>query len=458
MRTAAPSSAILILLVSVAPALAQTFREAVEIARGGEPNYLGAKASSAASQEKSRQANAGLLPQVNATAAANYNHRDYHTRDGLIPFSIDYYNSNSGQISLTQPLYRPSNWIAARQAEMVVSQADYQLAAAEQDLLARFVVAWCDTMFARDSLLFYTRQVAATKQQWEILKRGVELGTAAAPGLEEARAKHEQALSERVSAEMDFQVKIAALEQVLGPMQSFVPPFLSYGMKPQELTSEPLEEWLQRAERSPQVLATAQALSAADDEVRKQRASYEATLDLVGSYGRNAQQVGNFPGQAGYDIKLGTVGLQLSIPLYSGGGQSAKVGEAIALREKARQDMAAAQRATRLAVKQAWFGAQGATTRHVAALQAVRSSILALRAALGGVTAGLKTDLEILQARQQLEAAKRDVNRARYDMITSLIKMKAAAGQLGDNDLESLDKVFTGREANPEELLASSSP
>src|SRR5258705_251419 len=228
MCKAALSSLILILLVFTAPASAQTFREAVDLARSREPHDLGAQASSAASQEESRPANAGRLPHVNGTAATNYNHRDYHTRDGLIPFSIDYYNSNSGQISLTQPLYRPSNWIAARQAEMVVSQADYQLAAAEQDLLARFVTAWCDTMFARDSLLFYTRQVAATKQQWEILKRGVELGTAAAPGLEEARAKHEQALSEPVSAEMDFQVKIAALEQVLGPMQSFVPPFLSY--------------------------------------------------------------------------------------------------------------------------------------------------------------------------------------------------------------------------------------
>src|SRR5215467_184051 len=100
MRRAALSSLILIPLVSAAPGFAQTFREAVELARSGEPGYLGAKASSAASQEKSRQAVAGLLPQVNATAATNYNHRDYHTRDGLIPFSIDYYNSNNGQISL----------------------------------------------------------------------------------------------------------------------------------------------------------------------------------------------------------------------------------------------------------------------------------------------------------------------------------------------------------------------
>ncbi len=449
MRAAGFWQSIATLLIFAAPASAQTFREAVDLARSTEPTYLSAKASSAASQEKSRQAFAGFFPQVTATANTSSNHRDYLTRDGQIPPTVDTYNSHYGQINVTQPLWRSSNSIAMRQAEMVVSQADYQLAAAEQDLLARFVAAWCDTMSARDSVLFYTRQAAATRQQAEILKRGVELGTAAAPTLEEALAKHEQALSERVSAEMDFHVKIAALEQLLGPIQSFVPPFLSYKIEFRDLTNEPLDEWLQRAERSPQVLAAAQALGAADDEIRKQRAGYDPTLDLVGSYARNAQQTGNFPGQSGYETKQGIIGLQLSIPLYSGGGQSAKVGEAVALREKARQDLVAAQRAARLAVKQAC-----ATTRHLAAVQAVKASIAALKVASTGIAAGLKTELDLLQARQQLEGARRDLNKARYEIVTLLVKLKAAAGQLSEDDVQFLDKMFTNREGDPEELLA----
>ncbi len=454
MRAAGFWQTIATLLIFAAPASAQTFREAVDLARSTEPTYLSAKANSAASQEKSRQAFAGFLPQVTATANTSSNHRDYLTRDGQVPPTVDTYNSHYGQINVTQPLWRSSNSIAMRQAEMVVSQADYQLAAAEQDLLARFVAAWCDTMSARDSILFYTRQAAATRQQAEILKRGVELGTAAAPTLEEALAKHEQALSERVSAEMDFHVKIAALEQLLGPIQSFVPPFLSYKIEFRDLTNEPLDEWLQRAERSPQVLAAAQALGAADDEIRKQRAGYDPTLDLVGSYARNAQQTGNFPGQSGYETKQGVIGLQLSIPLYSGGGQSAKVGEAIALREKARQDLVAAQRAARLAVKQAWYGARAATTRHLAAVQAVKASIAALKVASTGIAAGLKTELDLLQARQQLEGARRDLNKARYEIVTLLVKLKAAAGQLSEDDVQFLDKMFTNREGDPEELLA----
>src|SRR6266704_3457146 len=158
MRAAGFWQSIATLLISAAPAAAQTFREAVDLARGTEPTYLSAKANSAAQQEKSRQAFAGFLPEITATANTSSNHRDYLTRDGLIPPTVDTYNSHYGQINVTQPLWRSSNSIAMRQAEMVVSQADYQLAAAEQDLLARFVAAWCDTMSARDSILFYTRQ------------------------------------------------------------------------------------------------------------------------------------------------------------------------------------------------------------------------------------------------------------------------------------------------------------
>src|SRR5215831_17411171 len=327
MRIALLSKSIAAAMISTTAA-AQSFREAVDLALTTEPTYLSAKASSAASQEKSRQAYAGFLPQVTANANANANHRNYQTRDGLIPGAVDQYTSHYGQIQLTQPIYRSTNPIALRQAETVVSQAYQQLLAAEQELLAKLVAAWCDTMAARDAVLFYNRQIEATRRQTEILRRGVEVGTAAAPALEDARAKYEQAVSDKASAEMEYQVKIAALEQLLGPVPSFVPPFLSYQVKVQNLGEEPLQEWLQRAERSPQVLAAAEALGAANEEIRKQRAGYDPTLDLVGSYSMNSQPVGNFPGQAGYDIRQGAVGVQLNIPLYSGGMQNAKVGEA----------------------------------------------------------------------------------------------------------------------------------
>lgn len=440
------------LLLLAAHASAQTFREAVELARTTEPVFLATKATTAAAQERTKQAAAGLLPLVNATASTNTNRRDYHQVGDSF---IDTYNSNSAEFRLTQPLWRRANVFALRQAETAASQAEYQLVAAEQELLSKLVTSWFDAMSARDSMTFTARQASATRQQWEILRRGVELGTASAPATEEARAKHEQALAESVSAEMEFHVRAAALEQIIGPVRAFTPPHLRNASTIRGLGGHTLDEWLERVEVSPQVRAAHHALSAADEEIRKQRASYEPTIDLVGSYGRSAQQVGNFPGQPPYDIKTGTIGLQLTVPIFTGGGTQAKVSEALALREKASQELSAAQRASRLAAKQAWYGWLAANSRHPAALQAVRSSQLAQRAATQGITSGVRTEVDRLQANLQLEGARRDFNKARYDLIVSFVRLKAVAGKLVDDDMLWLEFLFVEQEPDPLEPAAA---
>ncbi len=448
-----PSALLLVAASTGAPA--QTFRDAVELARTTEPTYLSAKANAAAAGERSKVAFGALLPQISATAATNANRRDYVTRsDPASASQIDQYNSNNAQLQLTQPIYRPSNLFALRQAETVVSQSGYQLAAAEQELLAKLVTAWFDTMAARDSMLFTARQAAATKQQADILRRGAELGTASAPAFEEALARHEQALSDRVAAEMEFHIRSAALEQIIGPVPRFTPPFLSRRPHIEIPAGSSLDEWVELSANSPQVLAAAQALEAADHEVNKQRAGYHPTLDLVGSYGRNNQQVGNFPGQSGYAITQGAIGLQLNVPLYAGGAHFAKVDEAVALREKALHELTSAQRAARLAAKQSWYQWQAANTRRSAALQAAKAALAALRAATVGIASGLKTDLDRLQAQQQLEAARRDFNKARYDVIAALVRLKASAGRLADEDISALERVFMTQEAELQELVS----
>jgi outer membrane protein len=178
---------------------------------------------------------------------------------------------------------------------------------------------------------------------------------------------------------------------------------------------------------------------------------------MVGSYGRNSQQVGNFPGQGGYDIRQGTIGLQLNVPLFSGGAQNARVDEAVAVREKARQDLVSAQRASRLAAQQAWFSWQAASARRAAALQAARAALLALTTASSGIAAGVKTELDQLQAQQLAEGARRDLSKAHYDLAVSYVRLKAACGELDEADFQAVEAMLSGREAELRELLEASS-
>ncbi len=437
-------------IVAATPACAISLAEAIALARQSDPTYLSAQANLTASRERSSQARGALLPQITVSANTTANRRNYETRDSEIPATDDRYNSKSAQVNLTQPLWRRSNWIALAQSNVAVSQADFQLAAAEQDLLVRLTQAWFDAMLARDVVVFAGGQTAAARHQWEQTNYAVDVGLATAPALEEARTKYDQAMADEVAAETDQSIKSAALEQIIGPQPALDLPSLSDDYVIVDPRSGTLEQWLSQAEAtSPSILAASLALEAANEEIRKQRAGHEPTLDVVASYGKNGQGAGSFPGQNGYDIKQPSIGLQLNIPLFSGGTQNAKVGEAIALREKARQDLELARRNVRMAAKQAWFGWQAGAARKTASLQSVKFTTLALKVALTGQTNEVRSELDVLQARQQFYSALRDLQKARYDMISNHIKLKATAGRLVDTDLTKFDAWFINDGADP---------
>jgi outer membrane protein len=415
----------------------------LDLARSSEPTYLGAKTNVAAANARTSQAIGALLPQLSASGNTNANERAYHTRDANIPTTKDGYNSNAAQISLTQPIWRYANIATWQQAEAVAVQAQHQLAGAEQELFAKLVAAWFDVLAARDSVVITAQQADATQRLWQVTKRGEELGTSGLPQVEEAKAKLDQALADAVTAETDVQLKRAALEQLVGALREQDWPYMRGAVVLANLSTEKLEKWLESVEiGNPNLLAAIQAYEAADAEVSKQRAGHYPTLDMVASYGKNAQAVGGFPGQAGYYIMQGSVGLQLSIPIFSGGTQSAKVDEALAQKDKARFDIEAARRTAVLAAKQAWFNWHAAYARTQAGVQAIKSARSSRAMARVGYDTGLKTELELLQADQQLRAAQRDFRKGRYDQVVAYVKLKAAAGTLSDGDVVALDALL----------------
>lgn len=427
-----------------APVCALTLKDAVDMAVRNDPIFLGAQANLKVSRERAGQAVAGLLPQLTASASTNLNRRRYTPHTNPLPTNIptEHYNSNSAQLNLTQPLWRHGSMIAMTQADLTVNQADFQLSAAAQDLLVRLAQAWFDSMQARDAVLSAAAQVQAAQQQQDTAQRGHDKGVIALTELEDSRAKHQQAIAEREAAQSELDIRLATLEQIIGSTEH-TPPMLSDQFVSPPLGGNSLEQWLVQAEAgNPTLLAAQRALDAANEEVRKQQAGHEPTLDLVASYGKSAQGAGITGGQNGFDALQSTVGLQFDMPLYAGGGQGAKVREALALRDQAAQELEAARRKARLAAKQAWYTGRASQVREASARQAVQSATLAFKGAQSARARGVKADLDVLQAQQQQAVALRDWRKARYDAILNQIKLKAACGQLSDDDLIALDKVF----------------
>lgn len=443
-------------LISSSACNAGPLARLLELALSGEPTYQGAKANLQASEARSRQAFGALLPQVTLSAGTNDNLRGYTTRNTDAPTEKDTYNSNSAQLNITQPLWRYANIAGLQQADAALEQAQHQLTGAEQELFSKLVESWFDVLAARDNVELTKQQVLATRKQWDVNLRGVEFGISGMPQAHEAKAKHDQALADAVSAGTDSQIKLATLEQLVGTLPPMDLPYIRDdvdidgrdGIVLVDLKADRLEKWLATVETSnPNILAAQHAFEAASAEIRKQRAGHQPTLDLVGTYGSNSQAVGGFPGQNGYDTRQRAIGLQLNIPIYSGGTQSAKVNEAIAMREKARADKESARRTALLTAKQGWFGWQAAYAKTRAGLQEVASARLALQVARTGSDNGLKSELDVLQAGQQFYAGLRDIRKGYYDQIVSYVKLKAAAGVLTQADIVSIDQLLVASPA-----------
>jgi outer membrane protein len=428
---------------------AETLSSLLDMARINEPAYLSAKAAVQAARARTDQALGGLLPQINVTASVNFNKRNYLTRSPEVPPAQDQYDSDSEQISLTQPIWRSPSYIGLQQAETAAFQAEQQLANTEQELLAKVVSAWLDLLAARDQVLFTQRQIAVARHRWEEAKRGFELNYIGRPELEEAKSKQDQAMAEEVSAETDLNLNRAALEQIIGNADQLTLTFIRTDAELADLSSEKLNAVLESVESgNHNILAAVQAHEAATHEVQKQQAGHQPTLDLVASYGKNSQPVGGFPGQAGYDIMLGTVGLQLNMPIYSGGTQSAKVDEAVAQKEKARFDIDAARNLSILSAKQAWYGWYSAYSKARAAGQAIKAANSALLAATVASRNGLKFETAVLEAQQKLSEAQRDYSKSRYDQVVNFVKLKSVMGILLNEDIAALDSLFVEMSAD----------
>lgn len=422
--------------------------EVFEAAQESEPGYRAAEANVAVSQARSRQALGAMLPQLSLTASANGNRRSYNTHDATTDTMRDRYHSHTDQLSLTQPLWHPANTASWHEAKASESQATYQLADAEQKLYAKLAVAWFDLMAARDEVEFTAAQREALRAQWDIARRGAELGTQSAPQAADAEAKYREASADEAAAELDHEAKLAALEQLTGPADGLRQPYLRDDATVPALVGDDMDAWLNLVDtHCPSLRAAAQAIAAADEEIRKQRAGGHPTLDLVASYGNNDQAVGNFPGQAGYGIRTLTVGVQLNVPLYTGGTQSAKVAEALAARDKALADRDAARRQAILDIRTAFLQWQSGAARAKASKSGMAAARAAWLATRQGEARGLKTHADVLAAHQQWAAARRDLHKARYQQITAYVKLRTTLGELGKDDVDELDRLFVARDS-----------
>jgi len=203
-------------------------------------------------------------------------------------------------------------------------------------------------------------------------------------------------------------------------------------------------EWMEKARTShPLVLAQEAAMAAAKQEIKKNRSDHLPTLDIVANYGSNwSSHSLTTPNDYSTRAKQNEVGLQLTVPLFTGGSTSSKVVEAIAAMNKAEEDLEVASRQASNDAQHAFAGVTNGLAQIDALNVAVESGQSALKGNQAGYKLGIKINIDVLNAQQQLFTAQRDLSKARYETLLQGLKLKAAAGALGEADFEVVNGML----------------
>lgn len=407
----------------------------LDMARASDAQFAAARAATASGREKLPQALAGLRPTVNLTHSLKQNSDGSSAYDGTAR-----YDGGGSALVLNQPLFRLANVANVEQAEFQVKLAEQQQALAGQDLLLRVARAYFDILQAGDELSAAVAQKDALTQQLAQARRSFEVGTVPITDLSEAEARHDLALAQEIAARNELASRKRVLERSIARP---LPPLarLKDASKVDLLDERQQADLVQSARLTAiPVLIARTTLQVADREIRKRDAAHHPTLDLVASLSVNHNV--NYGANGGTDMRQASLGIEIGFPIYQGGATSSRTREAIADRVRVEEELLQAERQALLDAQQAQLGVESGIALTRAMRQALASSETQLRSTRRGMQVGVRTQLDVLNAEQQLYATRKDLAGARYRTLVSTLQLKAAAGALEERDLRELDALL----------------
>lgn len=416
-------------LLAAAPAWSMDLKQAYEAAIANDANIRASRAGAEASRERLPQARAQRLPNVAFSATRNYNDLESNSQDflGRPTRSENKYYSDNQVLSVRLPLYRPVLGAQVRQAQAQTEEADAVLESDEQALVVRVGEAYFDALLAQDQLLLVAAQKKTYGVQLEAAGRGLTAGSGTRTDVDEAQARLDLALAQELEARQNVDFTRRRLEVLTGqPLQTLAPLDVPR-FRPQSPEPGSVQAWIERAEQaSPELQALRAQLEAAQQEIEKAQAGHKPTLDAVAQWSRsNSDSVTNVNSR--FDNK--TIGLQLNVPLYSGGFVNSTIRQTVATRERVRETLEAATRDLGVRVHQEFRGMTEGTLRVAALEQAVRSAEQALVSNQRSLLAGARTTVDVLNAEQQKTLAQRDLAQARYRYLIAQLRLQSLAGQ-----------------------------
>ncbi len=429
------------------PVQALGLLEAYLAAREYDPQFRAAWQAREAGLEERNIGRSQLLPQADMSYGYNRNwlHQEVEspTTGQTQTATNSNYPSYIGQVQVRQPLFNLQAWAGYRQGQAQSELARAEFDSAHQELMLRLYEAFSAVLLARDQLAIAEAQQTAFDEQMRANERMFEAGEGTRTDMIETRSRYDVAVAQVIEARDELGNAMRTLQAMIGPgrvrnpdqLERLVPDF-----SPIDLPLEALDTWLQLGRSAnAEVIAGRLGVRSADARIDQQKAGHYPTVDLIASYRIDESDSVSTINQHN---RSSAVGVQVSIPLYSGGGVSARTRQAVAQYQQAHAELDATTNQVQVELERHYNRIRSSATRIEALEHAVESASLLVEATRQSVRGGVRVNLDVLNAEQQLYESRRDLAQARYDYLDAHMQLRYFAGVLTVDDLEEVDRFF----------------
>ncbi|EKO3381977.1 outer membrane channel protein TolC [Vibrio fluvialis] len=408
-------------------AAADDLAQIYDQAKQNDPQLLSAAAQRDAAFEAINSSRSSLLPQINLTAGYNINRSDVDLRDS---------DKLSAGINFSQELYDRSSWVSLDTAEKQARQADAQYANSQQSLMLRVAQAYFDVLSAQDNLEFVRAEKAAVGRQLEQTKQRFEVGLSAITDVHDAQAQYDTVLADEVLAENSLINSYESLREITGQEHTNLS-ILDTNRFSTSRTTESMEALIEQAqEKNLSLLSARISQDVAKDNISLASSGHLPSLTLDGGYNYGREYNDNYSSYDTYHENNDfNIGLNLTVPLYSGGNVSSQTKQAEYAYVAASQDLEASYRSVVKNVR-AYNNNINASIGSVRAYeQSVISAQSALDATEAGFDVGTRTIVDVLDATRTLYSVKKNLSDARYSYIINVLQLRQAVGTLSEQDI-----------------------
>ncbi|MEZ8043014.1 outer membrane channel protein TolC [Vibrio sp. 10N.237.312.C02] len=416
-------------------AFADTLAEVYDQAKQNDPQLLRSAAKRDAAFEAVTSSRSSLLPQINLNANYDIN-RGERDNDSSGTSNIDNNQWGVG-VGFTQELYKRSSWITLDTAEKKARQADSSYAAEQQALILRVATAYFEVLRAQDSLEFVRAEKAAVARQLEQTKQRFEVGLSAITDVHDAQAQYDGVLADEVLAENTLINNYEGLREITGQEHSNLN-ILDTDRFSASKSSESAVALVEQAqEKNLKLLASRIDQDIAKDDITLASSGHLPSLTLDGSYAFAGQTntATTATGNGDYDQDNLNVGLNLKVPLYTGGSTTSLTKQAEYNYVAASEDLEATYRSVVKDVR----AFNNNISASIGALRAYEQSVVSAQSALeateAGFDVGTRTIVDVLDSTRRLYDANKNLSDARYNYILSVLQLRQAVGTLSEQDI-----------------------